>query len=770
MINAILGVIGMIIYPLFSIFFVFVDLLQSLFYVFAGIGDVRFGNTPISGNNDGGENSTGLLYYLLNTDVVKNILISMTILALFLLVIFTTLAFLKSIYAEKPKSWKDILSSAVKGLVNFVVLPVCCLLGVWVGNIILQAVNGATSTGGSTMLSRKLFICCAYNANVYRGESPKNDGGKLINDLLDKNDWLKKEVGISSVDNDKESEYYAEVLDQLFAVSTKDGKRLGITLYTDVNQYYTLYEINYLILIVGGLFMSYVMVNVTYGMIKRIFILLMLFVVSPALCAMYPLDDGAVVKTWTGDVKKNILSAYGAVAGMNLMFSFLPLIQNINLVFPWQGVGDFFLNSIIQLLLLICALFCMNDFISMITGYVGGNNAFGDGKSLRGQTQGALKKYGKATVEKGVKVGGAFVRGAKSGWETAHANGQNGVGSFFAGVGLGAAKGLGGALGRTAAETGTSIWNALDKSASDTLGLKHKDVGVDNLAKKGWKGAASELFGSTGLGQAISDDGKARKDATYEAEQKKLKKDYENSFKSTGKNTVVDTAGNFIGGTTTTDAKGTMTDFNSGLLTELDKAENAGISQEEFVKLVHNETGVGEDAIRERIKADKKLKRKADENVIAIDNYDMENKYKAPAAPTAQTQSTSELSDETIGKLSDALKDAVSKVFNGQSNTGTAAQTGTFGAQASAQLQSDLTTQLRTMTSDIVSALGRLQSEVKTTGDEQKAKYSAETTNIIEGINSLKRSLRDNSESTGADTKDIAEVIRLLNKIVSNLK
>lgn len=442
MVEAVLGLLGTLLYPLFSIIFVLLSILQGLFYSFAGIGTVYYGGAGFSGMKDeitgsnpsGGKTDTGLLYYILNSDIVKNILISMMILALFLLIIFTTLAFIKTIYAEKPKSWRDIVSSAVKGLVNFIVLPVCCLLGVWVGNIILQAVNGATSTGGTVFLDRKLFLSCAYNANTYRVNSfeagsakSENAYNTIIATIDAYNDPVLNAMR-SQIKQGQDSDYYANVVDQMYAtdrIGIHNHITVGIGV-TPKHGYYQLWSINYLLLIVGGVFMLYVMINVTYGMIKRLFILMMLFVVSPALCAMYPLDDGNAVKSWTGDVRKNILSAYGAVAGMNLLFSFLPIIQNINIassMFGAWAANVLFLSDIIQLILMVCAMFCMNDFISMISGYIGAGNAFSDGKSLRSSAKGALKKYGKPTAKMTV---GSFVRGVNS---------QKNGGGFWRGVG-----------------------------------------------------------------------------------------------------------------------------------------------------------------------------------------------------------------------------------------------------------------------------------------------------------------------------------------------
>lgn len=762
MVEAILGIIGSILYPLFSILFLFLDILQDLFYSFAGIGTVYYGSggahtgvgsgSTITGDAPTGtENDTGLLYYLFNSPIVKNILISMMILALFLIIIFTTLAFIKTIYAEKPKSWKDILSSAVKGLVNFIVLPVCCLLGVWVGNIILQAVNGATSTGGATRLSRKLFICVSYNANKYRGKKAKDDGGALINETLESNSWLKDEIGIQSVESGQSNEYYAEIVDQMFASMSKKGENLGITWQWDpVSKFYRLYDINYIMLIIGGVFMMYVMINVTYGMIKRLFILLMLFVISPALCALYPLDDGNAVKSWTGDVRKNILSAYGAVAGMNLLFSFLPIVQNIKITFGWAA-DTFFINNLVQLILMVCALFCMNDFISMITGYIGAGNAFADGKSLRGSTQGAFKKYGKATVDKGIKVGGAFVRSNQA-RKDARESGASRTASFFTGVGHLGKEGTAGFL------------NSAHKAAGDALGLKTKELNADDLFKKG---SVKKVFESTGLGVSIGDYKKGQKDAAYQAEQKKLKKGYEEDFKKTGKTGLVGADGKLSEGTESLDSQGTMTKFDSGLLTELDKAENAGLSQEEFVKLVHEQTGVGEDDIRERIKADKKRKAKADENAAEIERYGMERKYGSNKETTATG-----LTDDTIDKL----KEMLVPLLNGQANTGTGAQlpvqnaTQPANESGATQLDEKSLKELQDIVGSISTAVNNLESTIN---DSNKATstMASNQENLRDTIVQLDKAIQTlaSAQTSSNNKDDMIELLRMIREIKDKL-
>ena len=99
MLNFIMGLIGTLLYPLFSIIFVLIDLLQGVFSGLAGIGDITFksgsimgfgGATNITAPNggDGGETSTGLIYYLLTSDLIKNLFLSIMTLALILIIIF----------------------------------------------------------------------------------------------------------------------------------------------------------------------------------------------------------------------------------------------------------------------------------------------------------------------------------------------------------------------------------------------------------------------------------------------------------------------------------------------------------------------------------------------------------------------------------------------------------------------------------------------------------------------------------------------------------
>lgn len=410
MVEGLLETLGSLIYPLFSIIFLLIDLLQELFAIFAGtsLPNLNSINANISNENTGEYNETGLVFYLLNTSVVRNLLVSISFLALFLLIIFTTMAFIKNVYAAQPKSWKVIVGDAIKGLANFIFLPVCCLLGIWLGNILLNAIDGATRLSDSTNLSRQLFVVSAYDANRVRngdwGDTIDIDEYNLIATICENNSIAIKEFS-NDPNGDGDVEYYADIIDQCFSKMTQN-----VTSWSVVNRYYNLMGINYIILGVGGVSILYSMFYITFGMVKRMFMLLFLFVISPALCSLYPLDNGSAAGKWKNNFISNTISAYGAIAGMNLFFSISPLIQEIDLTTSFGGFNVITqVAGITTLLLSVAGLYVVKDFISLVNGYIGGGNALDEGKGLWGSTKGGIKdKLTKARDKVSKKVNGAF--------------------------------------------------------------------------------------------------------------------------------------------------------------------------------------------------------------------------------------------------------------------------------------------------------------------------------------------------------------------------
>ena len=347
---------------------------------------------------------------------------SIMILAAFLLIIFTVMAFLKNVYAQKQKTAKEIISNSIKGVLYFVFVPVCTLLGVYLGNIVLKAVDGATSLGGATSMGGKLFVASAYDANKFRtGELGKDDFGKLKQTA--------ESFGFKYSENIKENlttAEYADLLDQVFA--TSPGAEYTID---KVGDFYNTMDFNYMMLIVGGVFILYVLCSLAFAMARRIFIMLIWFTISPACCAMFPLDEGKMVGKYKDEMTKQVLSAYGAVAGMNLFMSVSPLIDNIQITDLPPGGSGF-----VNLFIIICGLLCVKELVSSLSSLVGGEDALAKGSSLMKSSTGAIKKHAGGIAKKGAGMVGTFAGNVKSfGWGkgigASLGDGAKGIGNFL---------------------------------------------------------------------------------------------------------------------------------------------------------------------------------------------------------------------------------------------------------------------------------------------------------------------------------------------------
>ncbi len=487
MIEAITSFLGTILYPLFNVIFSIIDILQGIFGAFAGIDDIVYNGQTITGGNTGLETDTGIVYFLLTSETVLNIFFSMLALAIILLLIFLVMAFIRNVYSAQTKNWKEIVGLAIKGIGNFIIIPVGALLGIWLGNIVLQAINGATASGNSVTISRQLFVCAAYNANHLRGEEYQNVTLSSDDPIIEEVRAFCAQYGVVVDTSQTNPDYYADCIDQAYATGGPP-----IAFWWEADDWYSLWEINYLILGAGGIFIMYVLGALSFGMVKRLFMLLLLFTISPIVCSMYPIDNGSAAGNWRKTFLRQTISAYSAVAGVNLFFALLPIIQNIEfsgaaVAFDWMGLTS--------LLLLIAGLFMVKEFISVVNSFVGADDAYSAGTGLMASVGGRVRKGMGHVTNLAKKTGGAF------GKATAEWRKGGGVKSFFSSLGKSAVGGLigkedkdgkhqGGLLQGLVNKTmGVDINSIINETKGQYEGVKRKDV----LAEVDARNARKEL-------------------------------------------------------------------------------------------------------------------------------------------------------------------------------------------------------------------------------------------------------------------------------------
>ena len=492
------SVLGVYLWSLCNIFFILIDMFETLYQKFAGVEPIPLNGTEVSQDP---------VLYLINTNVVQEIFFSIVSLSIILLIIFTIFAIVKNIYTDKPKPLSEIINSSVKALLMYLLVPVATVVCLLVGNVVLRAIDGATKLGGANRMSDTLFISAAYNANKLRTGADWDkeaalqamliagtlNPGEANSDTsqyqsyvatMKKHNIDVKKWGIQDVEvQDWEEVAYA--VDQAF-LSGVIGQ--GKVVHLFVMQYYNILQINMITIWAGGAFMIWALGKITWGLLGRIFKMTFFYAVSPAVLAVFPIKGDNVLKSWTGEMVKNGTMAYCAIGTLNVVLSILPAFSKIK-VFG----NNFLLNGLTTLFINIVALSSAEKMISTVSSWFGTGDALAEGKATSDSFKKAVKKpgeIGKKVADKSKKALGYF-GGIRGGIESATKQGEN---KFL------------GALTGALSQTGfAKMHQETQKSIQD--GKKQGSDYHKNLATKDWAGEVDK-----------------DKLAEYEANEERLKK------------------------------------------------------------------------------------------------------------------------------------------------------------------------------------------------------------------------------------------------------
>lgn len=507
-------VLARLFYGICSAIFLLLDMIQDLFKKFAGL-ETSGGTISTEGND--------MVMTIIKSDILRNILISVLILGFILLFVFTIIAIIKMHYAAETKdTLAVIIGRSIRALFGFLLIPGLCLGGVYLSNVVLQAVDNATGSGSTITMSGRVFKSSCYEANYLRsaGISParKLELANIYRNTLAEYGVAVPETRAVAVGSDEATEYIEEIAEAidygfangfadasgriifdiedvgklpgmywltmgsgvvvgigatLFSVgaplkaflttqeiadfiigtpasvtTTRNGEMLGKPYHSlnAVALFYNITQLNYVIMIATAVFMGWALCMITFGLIKRIFMLSYLYVISPALLAMYPLDNGQALGKWKGDFVGYTIMAYSSVAGLNIFMQVLPVVDKIKPYTTFNNYSANFLNSFVQLLASIVGLFTIKELINLIGGYIGGKNALDEGKQMSDQ----VKKTVGSVVEKGLMFSGGAAAAIKAGKfardEAKGAGGaKSGFGKFFSNLG-GTVKDIGGGV------------------------------------------------------------------------------------------------------------------------------------------------------------------------------------------------------------------------------------------------------------------------------------------------------------------------------------
>lgn len=220
-----------------------------------------------------------------------------------------------------------------------------------------------------------------------------------------------------------------------------------------VHYFYDCCDMNFFVMYVGTYFILMSMIKASVGLIMRLYKGVALFIVSPAIIALTPIDDGNAYKSWRKNFLSCVIGAYGYVVGLNLLFLIMTVVDNISL-FPDQ-FGFYTANWMVRALMVIVGVNMLPDLASLMSGFIGGEDVLKTGEAGSKKAMETAGKIGKAAVGTGMLV-------------------------------VGGAMGVGSAIGgKIAAKTGKSVKTAAKiKAAEETMKTADKDSDEYKKAEK----------------------------------------------------------------------------------------------------------------------------------------------------------------------------------------------------------------------------------------------------------------------------------------------
>lgn len=361
---------------------------ELLFRKFAGLDTYYMNGEKIEGD---------ILQSILQTDIVKNLLISLLVLGIILLLIVTFVAVWKTEwdFGKEGNNKSKIIKAAFRALFNFIAVPVICLFGIFVGNALLKAIDSATSISGNGTFSslitssmqsssvRADYMDSDYNYRLIMantGAKIIDKDGKILSGKTepDLEAGEEKVYGIYSLFTSTNGDIDKAMITRYFENKEKvkntqirifeaDGTLNNSSLLNyklkngefvfdnqndDIIEYFYDYtKMNFVATIIILIIITKAMLNMAFMLIQRLFSLTILFVISPPIVAMTPLNAKAL-DGWKGLFIKNATMGYLTIAVYNLFMSIYQVFKNITL-FPDTGVliiPNYFVN-----LLIICA-------------------------------------------------------------------------------------------------------------------------------------------------------------------------------------------------------------------------------------------------------------------------------------------------------------------------------------------------------------------------------------------------------------------------------
>lgn len=262
----------------------------------------------------GGESMT-LLEALFKLNQVQVLFAAATAVGIAVAIIASTIQTVKSVSdmtLENKNPISHVLQNSFKAAVTFAIIPILCIFLLKLSTVVLDSIDEvvAEATGrGNISIDRLMWLNFSMNASTdpnWNADTAPAENVNLIGTEADPYRW--------PYVNDEHTSYaYMDIISS----STNQNKFEAAFKYG---------EFDNITGAIVGIVVMFIFAGVLFGFIKRIFELVILYIVGPVFAATIPLDEGEKFKRWKDQFLGTFFVGFGPIISMRVFVLISPLI------------------------------------------------------------------------------------------------------------------------------------------------------------------------------------------------------------------------------------------------------------------------------------------------------------------------------------------------------------------------------------------------------------------------------------------------------------
>lgn len=288
---------------LFLWFLKVIDGIMEIFSAIAGVTDVTYQGKRVN-----------IIEFIVGDSTVGTIFWCVFILAVGLTCIFTIVALVKNMIANN-RNITTIIGKFLLALLGTLAMVVVVILGILISNAILVLVSEIFEIGNTTKLSNSIFNAC-------------------VGDWV--NGYSINEINVSTLSVRKIFGDYNTAAFGIWPTSWKNNGMVNPDTFL------------YLPSMIASIGLMIAMVVAIINLAKRVYEIVLLYIVLPVSMSTIAVDDGARFKIWRETFITKIVLAYGTVFSVNIFILILPIISKMKI----PGVSNF-ANSMFLIFMII---------------------------------------------------------------------------------------------------------------------------------------------------------------------------------------------------------------------------------------------------------------------------------------------------------------------------------------------------------------------------------------------------------------------------------